>query len=87
MGSAGNISKEREMQEFYKAVGCGSCIDGEEYETFFVVPMHVTMQQVTASEMGMSEDGFDCVCECFSWDTAQLIALLMNEHESMGALQ
>ena len=75
------------MAEQFKAVGCGGSIaEGEEYETFFVVPMHVTAMEVMASEMGTSEEGFDCVCECFSWETAQLIAKLMNEHEGNGVL-
>lgn len=69
------------MAEQFKAVNCGDpSIDGEDYETFFVVPMHVTAMEVMASETGMSDAGFECVCECFSWDSANLVAKLLNEH-------
>lgn len=67
------------MSTKYKAVGFGACYDGEnEQEVFLVVPRSVTLQQITAYEIGDDEDPYEWVAECPTFEAANKIAELLN---------
>lgn len=67
----------------YKTFSFGCSYDGEEIETYLVVPDHVTSEQILAAEMD-EEGEYEAVCEAFSQEGAELIARLLNAYEMAG---
>lgn len=49
-------------------------IDGEDGEEILVVPDYVTAMQV------MTDDDHECICACYTDESADLIVRLLNKH-------
>lgn len=67
----------------YKSVIFGYCVDGDDVEVYLVVPEHVTTGQIFSAEMD-EEGDYEVICEAFSQECADLIAMLLNDYEMAG---
>lgn len=68
----------------YKIVTLEMGIGAIDTDVFLIVPHWVTTEEIIAAEM--DEDGsYECVCECYSSEGAELIASLLNLNETAGS--
>lgn len=67
----------------YKSVSFGFSVEGDDVEVYLVVPQWVTTEEIMAAELD-EEGDYECVCECYSMEGANLIARLLNEEEIAG---
>lgn len=68
----------------YKIVTLEMGIGADDVDVFLIVPHWVTTEEIIAAEM--DETGsYDCVCECYSAEGAELIASLLNLNETAGS--